>query len=667
MRKKIKGLSLFLAISLSTYAQDSPVKFGKVSANDFKNTVYSLDTNASAVIIADIGSTKFEGNNTGDFSLVFKNFRRAHILNKNGYGLAEVEIALYTDGSDEEELEGLKAVTYNLENGEVVQSKLDVKTSVFKDKKNKNWVVRKFTFPNLKVGSIIEYEYRIKSEYTFNLRSWEFQGGYPRLWSEYNVAIPEFYKYVTLSQGYLTAFIKNEKSSRSNFTWMDTRGAGSSERATFSANVTDYRWVMKDVPALKKEEFTSTLDNHISKIEFQLAALQQPYIPKTIMSSWSVVSKALMTNEDFGAQLKKDNGWLNDIMTEATKMAPGKLERAKNIYAWVRDNYTCTSLSGKYLQQSLKNILKNRNGNVSEINLLLTAILLKADIDADPVLLSTRSHGYAHTIYPLIDRLNYVIVRAVIDGNPYFLDATHPGMGFGKLDYECYNGQARVIDKEATSLEFSADSLKETSITTVFIINDEKGNSIGSLQKLPGYYESYHLRNRFKESGKEGLIKDFQKDMGSEIEISNVKIDSLQKYEEPLGIGYDFNFKGEKPDIIYMNPMFGEAYKENPFKSAERAYPIEMPYTKDEIFTFQMEIPKDYLVDELPKPILVKLNEQGDGVFEYRISTSGNSVLLRSRLTFKRTWYDPAEYELLREFFGMVVQKHNEQIVFKKK
>jgi hypothetical protein len=32
-----------------------------------------------------------------------------------------------------------------------------------------------------------------------------------------------------------------------------------------------------------------------------------------------------------------------------------------------------------------------------------------------------------------------------------------------------------------------------------------------------------------------------------------------------------------------------------------------------------------------------------------------------------RTLYMPDEYESLREFFNLVVSKHNEQIVFKKK
>jgi hypothetical protein len=69
----------------------------------------------------------------------------------------------------------------------------------------------------------------------------------------------------------------------------------------------------------------------------------------------------------------------------------------------------------------------------------------------------------------------------------------------------------------------------------------------------------------------------------------------------------------------------------------------------------------------LPKQAIVKLNEEGDGYFEYRISSSGGSITFRSRLVFKRTFFIPDEYENLREFFGFIVKKHNEQIVLKKK
>jgi hypothetical protein len=92
-----------------------------------------------------------------------------------------------------------------------------------------------------------------------------------------------------------------------------------------------------------------------------------------------------------------------------------------------------------------------------------------------------------------------------------------------------------------------------------------------------------------------------------------------------------------------------------------------MPYTLDETYLLQLSIPEGYVTDELPKQMVLKLNEEGDGMFEYRISESNGTISLRSRLRLKRSYFQPEEYEMLREFFNLVVKKHNEQIVFKKK
>jgi hypothetical protein len=266
-----------------------------------------------------------------------------------------------------------------------------------------------------------------------------------------------------------------------------------------------------------------------------------------------------------------------------------------------------------------------------------------------------------------MDRFNYVICRIEDNGKEYFLDASEPGMGFGKLSYWCYNGHARVITEEAPGVELNSDMLKEEKFTSVFIVNDEKGKSVGSIQQTPGYVESGRIRELVKEKGKEQVFTDLKKEMPAEVVISNTSIDSLKLYDDPVKLRYDIDLDINQEDIIYFNPMFGEGYKDNPFKSAERFYPVEMPYIINETYNLQMEVPSGYVVDELPKQAVVKFNEEEDAFFEYRISQSGNIISLRSRLVTKKSFFQPDEYEVLREFFNMIVKKHNEQIVFKKK
>jgi hypothetical protein len=661
-------ISILTLTSVSIYCQDKTnVKFGNVTASDFTKKVYEIDSNAHAVVIADIGSSTIEGNTKGWFSLVYKHYKRIHILNKNGYDAANVVIPLVTSDSDEEQLDKLKAVTYNMEDGKLVETKLDTKSGVFKDKINKSVVYKKFTFPNVKEGSIIEYEYTIVSDFLSNLQPWEFQGSYPRLWSEYKLMLPDFFHYVFLTQGYLKYDINERSTGNTSFTVAISEGTSRTERHRLESPITNYRWVIKNVPAIREEPYTSTVNNYIAKIEFQLSEYRQPLQYHRIMGTWEQLCGNLMRSEHFGLPLTKDNGWLKDVISPMMDGPTTKEQKARKIYEWVRDNITCTDYSDVFINQNLRNILKTRNGTIAEVNLLLTAMLRYLDIQADPMLLSTRTNGFIYPLYPLMSRFNYVACRATIDNKVYFLDASEPRLGFGHLPLRCYNGQARVIDKVGTAVELDPDGIFEMKQTTVFIINDEKGRFIGSKHQVPGYYESYSLRNKIKDKGHEETLKEIRRNFGLSAEINNLVIDSMDKYDQPIALRFEFDLTESNEDIIYLNPMFGEGYKDNPFKSAERHYPVEMPYTFDELYNLQLEVPAGYVTDELPQQVIIKLNEAGEGIFEYRISQSGSSISLRSRLIFKRSLFLPEEYDMLREFFGMIVKKHNEQIVFKKK
>ena len=425
--------------------------------------------------------------------------------------------------------------------------------------------------------------------------------------------------------------------------------------------------VMKNVPALKEENFTTTLDNHIAKVEFQLAEYRYPLSPKSIMNNWFDVCREMLNSESFGLQLSKDNGWMNDELRNALGGAATEDEKAKNIYKYVQSNFTCTNYNRLYTDQPLKNILKDKKGSEAEINLLLVAMLRKAGLHADPLMLSTRSHGYAYSIYPIMDKFNYIVCQAKVDNKTIYLDASMPRLGFGRLHWECYNGHARVINPEATPLDLSSDSLVETKFTSLMLFADEKEGITGSMQQTPGYYESYSLRNRIKEKGQDEFFKDIKKDFGADVEINDQRIDSLGMLDEKIYINYGVKLNLEKDDIIYLNPMFGEGYKENPFKSATRYYPVEMPYTFDETFALRMDVPRGYEVDELPKSARIHFDDEGKSYFEYIISNSGGVISFRSRIRLTRSYFLPEEYEILREFFNLIVNKHSEQIVFKKK
>ncbi|ULT26410.1 DUF3857 domain-containing protein [Sphingobacterium sp. E70] len=94
----------------------------------------------------------------------------------------------------------MKAVTYNLENGQIIRTELENK-KVFKENYSTYLDLNKFTLPNIKEGSIIEVSYRTLEQDLFNFKTWEFQDDIPKLQSQYIAIIPASFTYNVVLRG----------------------------------------------------------------------------------------------------------------------------------------------------------------------------------------------------------------------------------------------------------------------------------------------------------------------------------------------------------------------------------------------------------------------------------------------------------------------------------
>ena len=635
------------------HAYDFKMKFGKINVKNLKMSVYPLDSGAEAVILGDVGITKFVyQQNEGGFDWIFERHVRIKIINKNGYGWANFEIPLYhsTNSAGKETVSSIKGYTFNIINGKTEREKLS-KKNIFEEEKSENWDVVKFSMPNVKEGSIIDVTYEVTSDYLLNLQPWEFQKAIPVVWSEYQVEIPEYFNYLQFTQGHAPLY-KNETTNKwgsINFVSKYRTSDRYTTRTNYSTGNVDYqisiyRFVGKDMPALKYEKFITRPDDFFTKIEFQLATVQWPREP---VEKILEVTKTLLESDDFGRQINRSNFFRNEL-TAIQEKSENKEQEIAAIFDFVRNNIKWNGKSSCYTSQNIKKVLSEGTGNSAEINLLLIAMLREAGFAANPVILSTRDHGRIHPVYPILSKYNYVIAHLVIDDKAFLIDATDPFIPFGHLPARCVNLKGRLITNEGSTW---IDLQKTCENQMQFIkaeFDMDQNQLTGSINRSCTGYLAADERKKIIQNGEEAFIEDIKKEH-KDWEISNCNIKKVKDLNEPLTNELDVKISGNLEsagNIIFIDPFIFVA----PFS---------------DLYQVTINIPEEYEIDELPEKIVYALPDN-DGIYSYNILQTKNKISITSNLSIKKAFFNAKEYQALRQFFDLIVAKQAEKIVLKK-
>lgn len=663
---------LLCAAMLQSSAQDdADSHFPTVTPAMLAVRNYPIDSGAAAVILAEYSDTKVNGSNEGGFAIETRVRRRIHLLKNASFDRATVSLDLYTNGEDPEKISKLNAVTWSLEGGKLVEKRLNTKSDVYTDKQDKNHIQKKFTLPGVKEGAIIEYEYTLSSGYLFNLRPWYFQGDIPCLWSEYKVSFPEFLNYVLLQQGTLpfTVASTDVKPGTYNLSFIRDVYAGKTvdDRLEISCQIAHHRWVISNVPAFKEEAYTSSPVNFKNRIWFQLAGFQQPLNVKTIQATWPEFTSTLLDRLDFVNEMENTGEWWPDEMKQVLKGAGSETAIAKAIYEYVSTRFTYNEEeTGK--SAPLKKVAAAKAGSMLELNLILVAMLRYAGLQADPVMLSTREHGYSLEEFPVAGQFNYLVCRVRADEDDWLLDATHPLLGFGKLPYQCYNGQARVLNREATLIRLSPDQLNESDNMNVEISLNKTGSPhwTSTVNHQYGFFASEIVRKKIKKDGPEALRKALETEEKVGGELSELVVAPSDKPGSLLEMKYNMKTAASEDGLLYVTPMLVSYFRQNPLKSAERKYPVEMPYKISQQYTVNIQVPDGYRVEEMPAALTAGINDNKDAAFDYQVAEANGKITIHYSIDITKTLFKPEEYNTLRDLFSKIAAKLEEQVVFKK-
>jgi hypothetical protein len=650
------------------------IKFGQPDPADFSAKSFVADSAAPGVVLYDYGSTRFrlKGNS---FQLESDRVTRIKILKKAGYDLATVEVPLYHVGQNEEKLMGLRGFTYNEVGGKVEKVKLET-GQAFTEERTKNTRVRKFTLPNVREGAVIEYAYTVTSDFLFNFQDWTFQREVPTRWSEFQATIPEYFDYKMLLQGYEPLAMQTREDAQAQYNLHTEGGISdrgqhvSSENEMFTAKVTNYHWAMQDVPALRDEPYMTTTRDYVARINFELAGQRMPgggY--QNVAGNWEKINADLLDSDEFGGQLGH-LGFLDAPLKALAAQYPDPAARAAAVRELVIKSVKYDGTNRYSASGALKKSYELHRGTAADVNLLLIAALRQAGLPAQPVLLSTRAHGRVNQTFPLLEQFNYVIgLLPLADNQELLLDATEPLLPCGVLPTRCLNQTGRLVaakDQPGRWVNLTP-KLRHNHYQDIKLTLDPQGNLTGKVHEEHAGYSGAVAREKLQQLGEKKYVTELANHHPS-WELPAYTFADVAEVSKPLSFNYDVRQAASTAGTaseLYVTPLASFGDTENPFRHAQRTYPVDLGAAHQDIIMVTLTLPAGYAA-ELPKPATISLPDQG-GRFVYAASSpTPGTVQLVSRLTLDKPVYGAEEYAALREFYRLALAKQAEALVIKK-
>jgi Domain of Unknown Function with PDB structure (DUF3857) len=651
----MKKLALFiisLSVTFSLTAQknknndpDCP-PFGKVDKADLLMKECDFDNKAEALVLVDDAELEYV---LGSDGMDMRRRVRIKILSAKGLDRANIHLS-YISQKDDQNVSNIEAQTYNLDPaGNIVVTKVEKKL-IYEKKLNKKESEKTFTFPEVKVGSIIEYSYKKSG---LGLIDWYFQESIPVKYSRFRLDFPEEIE-VHVNPVCGRQYEQKDESTTTRYT---------------------KTYVMRKEPGFRDESYIINDDFYRDRLETKVTAISIGGKRENRVANWIQVIKYMMEDEDFGVQLKKNIPRTADL-DEKLKTITAPYQRMKTIYKYVQDNMQWNEYNGIWAFEGVKSAWKDKKGTVGEINLILVNLLKDAGLDANPVLVSTHDFGVVNTMdagtfdYPGYHQFNKVMAYVMINDKTYVLDATEKSTPVHLIPEDVMMTEGLVIQKIET-FEWGWKELFDEKMLTknIILVNSEidpSGKMKGEAT-VNSYDYSRIDRLPTVKKGKDKFIEKYitASNPGmtvDEVNFENVESDSLPlvqkvKFSQPL------NSSG---DYTYFSCNILSGLEKNPFIADNRSADVFFGTNQSYMIIGNFLLPEGYELETLPKNIRMIMPDTSISI-RRSSQVSENNLMTRIELEFKKPFYPASQYEELHEFYKQLFDMLNEQFVIRKK
>lgn len=482
---KLNLLQLFVLLfwpACMMMAQDKVnMKFGKPTKEEMQMTTYEAEPDAEAVVLCRLTDVEYSIQQTG-YLVDYREKVRIKVLKPSGVRYAKVVVpflkntpidnrnssskkVLKVDATDnnsvsssfeeqagamttadldrysEESVEDVKATAYNLQGSKVVKSVL--KKGAFVETKidDQHYQVE-FTVPDVKEGTVIEYEYTLHSELFWLLHDWFAQCEIPVVYAKLDMNIPRYLLF-NLEEHGVQRLITSCESGTMRFKLESDPLAA---QTVVPSN--HYVSVGRNLKGMKQGNGVWSMQDNCAGI----TALLKHYSMRgaavvDYTRTWEQIDEMVLKSDDLGKQLQEHSPLAAELKEAKIEEIADMRQRAEAVAKLVLSK---VEWNGRYEMSpaNTEETLKNGGGSNVDINMLLLQSLQDVGLNAAPVMLRMRNQGVLTMDYPSVQKYTTFIVGVVLPQGNLYLDASSADGHFNALPELLQVEKARLVLKD---------------------------------------------------------------------------------------------------------------------------------------------------------------------------------------------------------------------------
>ena len=657
---RLTFLGVMMCLATVAWAQtlEPNLKWGKPTDAELNMTTYAPDPEAEAVVLCCETVLRYDLT-SGSFKLTRSTKKRIKILKEEGKSHANGSISYMYNGhrlGDCEQLVKLKATVYNMVDGKLVKTKMEGDMVNHEDV-SKTIRLTKFTVPQVTVGTVIEVECEIESDFFANIDDWWAQSDIPVLYTSFDVTVPEYF---TFSIDELGGYPLEKKIEDTNMNIAAGTGQG-----ILKCGGRHYMFIGRNLPALRQKKLLYAPESYGQRVSMELSAIMIPGImTKYFTTNWNDVDKQLLHDDEFGGRLGK-----NPLKTEMQEAGVANIsdpkERIMAIYRLLKERVKWNEKYALY-GESANKVLKERSGSNASINFILINMLRDAGFEAYPAVMRSRDKGMLTVTRATVKEFNTFVVAVKVGDSLSYLDGSIEDGWLDVLPDHMLVDRARIVSKE-----------KPVEWVDLTKLSGGKTRSMVHAELQPDGTLHADVQTKFSGSEAASLRREFRMATDSATFVSklaqelNCEIESLtlanhhgygQEVEQKMHVSKQCDAAG---DMIYLNPWVLNVLTENPLTEEQRILPVEFPYIAVENLTTKVNLPEGYVVEELPQSFVMKSD---DGTLSCLIASTveGSALSSRCQIQIGKIFFAPNEYPFVKSFLDEVYKRLQDVIVIKK-